>query len=75
MREISRRLGGDLSAFPLVFDAANPGDFTNVATSAFIVVNLARLILPLRLGLALATAPFFERTVVTPFKQLTGKAD
>ena len=35
-------------------------------------VNLARLFLPLRLGLALATAPYFQRTVVTPFKKLTG---
>lgn len=65
-------LSVDLPSFPVVFDARNSGDLANVATSAFLVVNLARLILPLRLGLALATAPFFDRTVVGPFNKLRG---
>ena len=65
----------DLPSFPLQFTAQNGGDFANIAASAFVIVNLARLILPLRLALALATAPFFQETVVAPFNRLTGKAE
>jgi hypothetical protein len=65
----------DLPSFPLQFTAQNGGDFANIAASAFVIVNLARLILPLRLALALATAPFFQETVVAPFNKLTGKAE
>ena len=64
----------DVPVLPFKFAANNPDDLSNIATSAFIVVNLARLLLPLRLGLALATAPFFERTVVTPFNKLRNAA-
>ena len=65
----------DLPSFPLQFTATNGADFANIAASAFVIVNLARLILPLRLALALATAPFFQETVVAPFNKLTGKAE
>ena len=65
----------DLPSFPLQFTATNGADFANIAASAFVIVNLARLILPLRLALALATAPFFQETVVAPFNRLTGKAE
>jgi len=67
-------LGVDLPAFPLYFTPRNGDDLANIAGSAFVIVNLARLILPLRLALALATAPFFQRTVVDPFNKVTGKA-
>mmetsp|Transcript_21639 Transcript_21639/g.66525 ORF Transcript_21639/g.66525 Transcript_21639/m.66525 type:complete len:363 (-) Transcript_21639:31-1119(-) len=67
-------LGFDLPAFPLGFAANNGDDLSNIAASAFVIVNLARLVLPLRLALALATAPFFQRTVVDPFQKAAGKA-
>jgi len=63
----------DLPSFPLQFTATNGADFANIAASAFVIVNLARLVLPLRLALALATAPFFQRTVVDPFSKATGR--
>ena len=65
----------DLPSFPLQFTATNGADFANIAASAFVIVNLARLILPLRLALALATAPFFQEKVVAPFNRLTGQAE
>ena len=65
----------DLPAFPLQFTATNGPDFTNIAASAFVIVNLARLVLPLRLALALATAPFFQEKVVVPFNRLTGQEE
>jgi hypothetical protein len=65
----------DLPAFPLQFTATNGPDFANIAASAFVIVNLARLVLPLRLALALATAPFFQEKVVVPFNRLTGQEE
>ena len=64
----------DVPVLPFRFVASNADDLGNIATTAFLVVNVARLLLPLRLGLALATAPFFERTVVTPFNKAFGGA-
>ena len=52
--------GVDLPALPYELAAAAPNDVAKVGASAFFFVNLSRLILPLRLGLALSTVGFFE---------------
>jgi len=46
-----------------------------VAASAFALVNVARLAVPLRIGLALSTTPWVDENIVAKFVQEEGGGD
>ena len=54
-------------------DLHNPDDLKQLGGEAFALVNFARFAVPLRLGLALGTAPWVQKNVVD--KYLDDKMD
>lgn len=49
-------------------DFSNPEDVERLGAEAFAFVNVARFAVPVRLGLALSTVPWFKENVVDRFK-------
>jgi hypothetical protein len=60
-------LAGYYAAFGHWPDLSNPDDASKVGAEAFAFVNLARFAVPLRIGLAVGTAPWVEENIVERF--------
>ena len=56
-------------------DLSNGEDQAKVGASVFAFVNVARFLVPLRVGLALSTVPWVDDNIVNPFIEKFGDAD